>query len=169
MSSRSQKTICERYWRLNKANISPEGKYVWVKKVQFAMKEKALAQLIEDLKGPNFTLDCFIRDSDMLDRKRVEAADTTRVKEICDSFHQVHMHANRLYAAITRARHADCKASHKVMLHLEQRLPEKSFYRSYGPRTKHRHLSFRLSVSGETTSSSRQACWHETVVTAADG
>jgi hypothetical protein len=73
------------------------------------MKYGALEVLLDVLKGYNFTLSQFLRDSDILDRQKLHEPDPLRIRKICADFHSIRSHASCLHAALTERDEKDVK------------------------------------------------------------
>ena len=145
-------------------NPSISGTYTWMKKVDFTMKNKDLRLLTDQLNDSNMTLSSFINDSDMLERLSSKPTENLRAHMLSDTMSTIRLQAGYLYEAICNARLPECHASHRVMLHLEDRLPPKGDLRPRQTRTVDQALNFGLSIAWRSRDPECHSCWHQTAV-----
>ena len=132
------------------------------------MKSKDLRSLTDQLDSSNLTLSSFINDSDMLERLSSRPTDNSRAYMLSDTMRQIRLQADYLYEAICNARLPDCHASHRVMLHLEDRLPPEGDLRPRQQRTTDQTMSFCLSIASQSRDPAYGSCWHQTAVTVSE-
>lgn len=147
-------------------NPRMNGTFTWLKKVDFTMKDKDLRSLTDQLDRSNWTLSGFINDSDMLERLSSKPTNGSRAHMMSETMRRTRLQADILYTAICNARLPDCHASHRVMLHLEDRLPPKGDLPPWQPVTADRKVSFCLSIAWQPRDPACGSCWHQTAVTA---
>lgn len=124
------------------------------------MKDKDLNRLTIRLDTSNLTLSGFINDSDMLERLSTQPTGNKRAHMIAETMRKIRLQADYLYQAISNARLPNCHASHRVMLHLEDRLPPKGYMG-----TADENVNFSLSIAWQSRDPSCSSCWHQTAVT----
>lgn len=129
------------------------------------MKEKDLRCLTDQLDHSNLTLSGFINDSDMLERLASKPKDSARAQKLSETMRKIRLQADYLYEAICNARVPECDASHRVMLHLEDRLPPGGSTRLWQSKPTDKALSFQISIAWQSKDPVCGSCWHQTAVT----
>lgn len=107
-------------------NPAQNGKHAFREKIRFTIHRESLELLVNNLTEENLTLKNVVEGVRTLVREEPVAASRSSHK-LAAAYKRVQRHAQALYRAVSSVWIRSCHEKHKVLLHLDNLVPKKSF------------------------------------------